>query len=95
MDARDWIELGIFLLAAIGGLIAVIRYIDTQINGLRLSIIDRAATVDKELGDKVSIGEYTRRHEDLEKRLRLIERWQDHANGRARFYYPKEGEEDG
>lgn len=47
----------------------------------------------RELSDKVSVGEYSRRHEDLErelrnyidaseKRIRRIERWQDVANGR-------------
>ena len=38
--------------------------------------------VDTQLSDKISIGEYDRRHEDLERRLRNVERWQDRVNGR-------------
>lgn len=92
MDARDWIELGGFLLAAIGGLIGVIRYIDTQISGIKLKISERTLDVDRKLGDKISIGEYNRRHEDVERRIRALERWQDHANGRYRHEYDKEDE---
>lgn len=92
MDARDWIELGVFLLASVGSIIAAVRYIDNQIAEIKLGISKRTVDVDRLLSDKLSIGEYNRRHDDLEKRIRLIERWQDHANGRARFYYPDKDE---
>lgn len=92
MDARDWIELGVFILALGGALIACVRYIDGQITSLKLDIAGRTSDVDRQLSDKMSIGEYSRRHEDLEKRIRLIERWQDHANGR---YHTPEGEKFG
>lgn len=92
MDARDWIELGVLVLAIAGTLVTIVRYIDTQITSLKLKMLDRSAAVDRQLNDKVSIGEYGRRHDDLEKRIRNIERWQDHANGRARFYYPDKDE---
>lgn len=36
---------------------------------------------DKQIADKISIGEYDRRHEDLERRLREVEKWQARANG--------------
>lgn len=93
MDARDWIELGVLVLALASSVIASVRYIDSQIVDLKLKISERSARVDNQLNDKISVGEYTRRHEDMEKRIREIERWQDHANGRARFYYPGKDEE--
>lgn len=92
MDARDWIELAVFTLTAAGVLVATVRYIDGQIGNLKLDIAKRVAQVDKELSDKVSVGEYNRRHEDLERRTRAIERWQDHANGRYRHEYGQEDE---
>ena len=84
MEARDWISLGILLLMAGGTLVACIRYIDSQIGLLKLALLDRTLSVDKEMADKISIGEFNRRLEDLERRIRLVERWQDHANGRYR-----------
>lgn len=75
MEPHDWISSGALVIAAVGGLAGVVRYLD------------------KQLADKLSIGEFSRRYEDLEKRVRAIERWQDHANGRARFYYPEAKEE--
>lgn len=81
MDAHDWIEFAILGVAVAGGLIGIVRYVDAQVAHMLI-----------QLTDKMSLGEYQRRHDELEKRVRAIERWQDHANGRARFYYP--GEDD-
>ena len=94
MDARDWIELGVFLLGAIGGLVGIVRYIDAQISNIRLKISDRALDVDRQLSDKISIGEYNRRHEDMEARVRRVERRLDFRNGMDR-YHSKEGDEYG
>jgi type VI protein secretion system component VasK len=56
------------------------------------SVISAVAWVTGHLNDKISLGEYNRRHKDLEdvtsqrfdrqdKRLRELERWQDLHNG--------------
>lgn len=94
MEAHDWIELGLFVLAAASALIGSIRYIDSQISAMKLKIADRVSSVDRELADKLSIGEYNRRHEDLEKRIRVIERRMDYRNGMER-YHSTEGDKYG
>jgi hypothetical protein len=80
MGDSAWIALGGVFLAFVSMLVGAVRYFDNQIFALKDLINDNKDL----LGDKISIGEYTRRHEDLERRVRIVERWQDHRNG---MYY--------
>lgn len=76
-----WIAFGLLVVAILTALAALTRY-----------VVGVLREFDKQLGDKLSIGEYTRRHEELERvirviieqRLRAVERWQDQLNGQIR-----------
>jgi cytochrome c biogenesis factor len=84
-----WVAFGLLVVAILAALGALIRY-----------VVSVLRDVDKRLDDKLSVGEFTRRHEDLERalrvnyeqRLRSVERWQDQLNGEIRRRRPNSEE---